>query len=214
MPQAANMPISREPMSVPLRSTHSPRAMSEPAKETNWPGATARRTSMAGPSFVSTSSVHSIMTTASAPRGTTPPVAMAVARAGHDRDLRLDAAGKHLAIEDEAARRAVARARRIARAQGEAVDRGAVERRGIDGCGHIGGEHPAECGGKRNFFSGERRKIERAGEAIARFLGRDDLEELLLERRPAYGVEQRGGRMSALFSAHGKSLISTIAPAG
>jgi hypothetical protein len=31
MPQAASMPISREPIMVPARSSASPRAMSEPA---------------------------------------------------------------------------------------------------------------------------------------------------------------------------------------
>ena len=35
IPQAASMPISREPIIVPARSTTSPRAMSDPALETN-----------------------------------------------------------------------------------------------------------------------------------------------------------------------------------
>ena len=48
----------------------------------NWPGATVRRRSMAGAPSPSTSSVCSIMTTASAPRGTMPPVAIVVAEPG------------------------------------------------------------------------------------------------------------------------------------
>ena len=39
--------ISREPITVPARSTVSPRAMSEPACETNWPGKALRLISTA-----------------------------------------------------------------------------------------------------------------------------------------------------------------------
>ena len=77
IPHAASMPISREPRTVPIRMSISSRAMSEPAKETNCPGAGARRNQIA-PS-PSTGSVCSIMTTASAPRGIGPPVAIGVA---------------------------------------------------------------------------------------------------------------------------------------
>ena len=80
-PLAASMPISREPMRIPRRSKVSPRAMSEPAKDTNCPGPTVRRNSIAG-AGPSSNSVCSIMMTASAPRGSTPPVAMAVAVPG------------------------------------------------------------------------------------------------------------------------------------
>ena len=48
----------------------------------NCPGAAARRTSMAGVAASPTRSVCSIITTASAPRGTTPPVAIVVAEPG------------------------------------------------------------------------------------------------------------------------------------
>ena len=48
----------------------------------NWPGAAARRTSIAGLCASSSRSVCSIITTASAPRGITPPVASAVAVPG------------------------------------------------------------------------------------------------------------------------------------
>ena len=56
--------------------------MSLPAKPMNWPGAKARESWITGPSAASSSSVHSIMATASAPRGIMPPVAMAVAVPG------------------------------------------------------------------------------------------------------------------------------------
>ena len=70
------MPISREPITVPARNSASPRAMSEPAQDTNCPGEAARRISIArGPAGW----VCSTMTTASAPRGTGPPVAIEVA---------------------------------------------------------------------------------------------------------------------------------------
>ena len=97
----------------------------------NCPGAAARRRSIAGaPSSIS--SVCSIITTASAPRGITPPVAIAVAVPGVTVELRRMAAGEHLGIEREAARRRVARAGGVGGAQREAVDIGAVERRHVD----------------------------------------------------------------------------------
>src|SRR5712691_4158985 len=75
-PQAANMPISREPIMVPARNSASPRAMSDPAYDTNCPGEGARRISIArSPAGW----VCSTMTMASAPRGSGPPVAIDVA---------------------------------------------------------------------------------------------------------------------------------------
>jgi hypothetical protein len=68
-PQAASIPSSRELMRCLRRSTASPRAISGPANETDCPRPTTRRTTIAGPSGVSNTSVCSIITTASAPRG-------------------------------------------------------------------------------------------------------------------------------------------------
>ena len=48
----------------------------------SWPLAAARRSAMTGAASASISSVCSIITTASAPRGMTPPVAIAVAVPG------------------------------------------------------------------------------------------------------------------------------------
>jgi hypothetical protein len=76
------MPISRLVICAPARSSASPRAMSLPAKPMNWPGAKARESWITGPSPASSNSVHSIMATASAPRGIMAPVAMAVAVPG------------------------------------------------------------------------------------------------------------------------------------
>ena len=70
------MPISRAPMMAPARTSVSPRAMSDPAWEMNCPGRAARRISMASDPR---GCVCSIMITASAPRGSGPPVAMDVA---------------------------------------------------------------------------------------------------------------------------------------
>ncbi len=72
---AASTPVSREVSRVRRCSTVSPAAMSVPAKLMALPGATARCTSMPP----SRGMVCSTITTASAPRGITPPVAMGVA---------------------------------------------------------------------------------------------------------------------------------------
>ena len=86
-PTAASMPISREVSTWPARSTVSPRARSLPAKAMNWPETAGRRTAIAGMPLSlspspSTVSVCSTMTTASAPRGAMPPVAIRVAVPG------------------------------------------------------------------------------------------------------------------------------------
>ena len=75
-PMAASNAISREPSLVPSRSTVSPAAMSDPAPEIAVPAATACRISTIPDSG---HSVHSTITTASAPRGIIAPVAIVVA---------------------------------------------------------------------------------------------------------------------------------------
>ena len=79
------MPISRDVSTWPARNTVSPRARSLPAKAMNCPDAAARRTSMTVVLPRSRVSVCSTMTTASAPRGTMPPVAINVAVPGSNR---------------------------------------------------------------------------------------------------------------------------------
>ena len=192
--------------------------MSEPAYETNCPGAAARRTSIAGAPVSSTSSVCSIITTASAPRGTTPPVAMVVAVPGVTVERRRMAAHDDFAIEREPARRGVGRAGEIGGAQRKAVDIGAVERRHVDRRQHVVRQHAAERRGDRNAFRGQRRQIEMARKSRTRFVGGDDFEELLLPRRAAHGGDQL---LLGLFPrwgtrpvAHGHALITTSVPGG
>ena len=75
MPHAASVPVSRADRRVPARTTVSPRATSLPAKLIIAPGAAGRVTRTRSPSR----SVSSTITTPSAPRGSTPPVAMTAA---------------------------------------------------------------------------------------------------------------------------------------
>ena len=80
-PTAASMPISRAVRTLPRRSTVSPRAMSLPAKAIELPG--DRRPQRPGcVPVASSSSVCSTISTASAPRGSMPPVAITVAVPG------------------------------------------------------------------------------------------------------------------------------------
>ena len=76
-----------------------------PHRRRTGPARDARRTSIAGTDRSSTSSVCSIITTASAPRGTTPPVAIVVAEPGSDLERRRMPAHDHLAVETKPARR-------------------------------------------------------------------------------------------------------------
>ncbi len=80
-PTAASMPISREVRTAPARRTVSPRPMSPPAAASAAPGATGRRSSIQRPPSGegAVGSVCSIIVTASAPRGSMPPVAISVA---------------------------------------------------------------------------------------------------------------------------------------
>ena len=73
------MAISREVRSWPARTAVSPRARSDPAKAMNLPGAAGRRTSTSVRPSSRRTSVCSTIATASAPRGSMPPVAISVA---------------------------------------------------------------------------------------------------------------------------------------
>ena len=164
------------------------------------------------------------MTTASAPRGSTPPVAMAVAVPGATSILRRMAAGDHFGVERQPLRRDVACAGAVGRAQREAVDVGAVERRRIDRGHDVFGEHAVERLGKRHVFAGERREIEVPLETRARLLRRNDFEELLLPRRRAHPRNQvalgLGTRLlltahsSVSFFFYGHGLTATVVPSG
>jgi hypothetical protein len=117
----------------------------------------------------------------------TPPVAIAVAVPG---------------VEGEGLGLKIAGARRIRRPQGKPVDIRAIERRRIDRGDHVMRQHAPERGGKRDAFRRERRQIDRACKARARFVGGHDLEKLLLPRGRAHARQQILLR-SRLRLAHG-----------
>ncbi len=131
------------------------------------------------------------MTTASAPRGMMPPVAMAVAVAPPTSSIGAWPQAITSALSVSTFGRAVAGAERVERAHGEAVDIGAVERRRIGERDHVVRQHAAERVGKRaRVRPASGVKVDAAAEARARLLGRYDFEELLLPRRGAHAREQ------------------------
>ena len=101
----------------------------------NCPGDTARRSSMAG--TLSISSVCSIITTASAPRGTTPPVAMVVAVPGLTSTFGAWPQAITSALSASCFGAPSRGAGGVGGAQREAVDVGAVERRHVDRRGQV-----------------------------------------------------------------------------
>jgi hypothetical protein len=136
-------------------------------------------------------------------------------RTGLDLERRRMPAGDHFAVETKAARRGVARPRGVDRAQREAVDVGAIERRHVDRRGDVMREHTAERGRERDRLVRKRREIQVPGKAHARFLGGDHFEKLLL----ASGPPDRGDQVMlgrARFDAcrHGQGLITTSLPGG
>jgi hypothetical protein len=139
--------------------------------------------------------------------------------AGLDLERRRMPAGDHLAVETKAARRGIARARSVGRAQREAVDVGAIERRHIDRRGDVMREHATERGRERDRLGRKRRRIEVPGEARARFLGRHDFEELFLARSAADRGQDVGGAIALggfrfETRSHGQGLITTSLCAG
>ena len=143
---------------------------------------------------LSISSVCSIITTASAPRGTTPPVAMVVAVPGLTSTFGAWPQAITSALSESCFGASSARARGVGGAQREAVDIGAVERRHVDRRGEIGGQHAAERRGKAHALGGQGRAVDMALEALARLFRRDDFEELLLPRGGADRGEQLAPR--------------------
>ena len=160
----------------------------------------------------SISSVCSIITTASAPRGITPPVAIVVAVPG----ATSSAGGWPQAItsrvETQPARRACRWRRRCRRraARSRRHWRGrTAARRSARRC-------RAPARGRARAASAtrlgrQRRQIEMPREARARLLGRDDFEELLLPRGAADGGEQIAARRDVGVRAcrHGQGLTTT-----
>ena len=96
-------------------------------------------------------SACSTMTTASAPRGIMPPVAIGAASpgrivVGHDAGVNL------LVREPHGARRFLGRAKGVFGDHGEAVDVGAIERRNVDRRHDVGRQHAAQRRVQRNPF--------------------------------------------------------------
>ncbi len=158
----------------------------------NCPLATARRRSIAGAASSSISSVCSIITTASAPRGMTPPVAIAVAVPGVTSIAGCTPQAITSALSARRRGARVAGAGGVGGAHRKAVDIGAIERRRIDRRDHVGGKHARRA--PRRAARSRRRSGERSMhglEAPARLCGRDHFEELLLPRGAPHRVEDR-----------------------
>jgi hypothetical protein len=200
------MPISREPMRAPWRSSVSPRAMSDPAQFDRGCRPLLDKLGL----FDHHHRVGAARNDA----------------AGCDRcrrprqhlDGRLDAARHDFGVEHEPPHRIGAGAGKIGGAHRKTVDIGTIERRRIDRRDHIGREHTAERCGEWNGLAGKRRTIDRGIEAPPRLLGRDHFEELLLPRGALDRVEDRGVRVfqhflrAGRFLTHGQGLTATGVP--
>ena len=110
---------------MPANSTVSPLPMSVPANDTAAPGVRARRTTTVAPA--SSRSVSSTASTASAPRGSMPPVAIGVAVPRTTSSAGATPVGNRLGVHAQAQRRLLAGAERVLRAHREAVEVRAVE---------------------------------------------------------------------------------------
>ena len=105
--------------------------------------------------MLSISSVCSIITTASAPRGTTPPVAMVVAVPGFTSTLGAWPQAITSALSASCFGAPSAAPAVVGGAQRKAVDIGAVERRHVDRRGEIVRQHAAERRRERHALGGQ-----------------------------------------------------------
>ncbi len=140
------------------------------------------------------SSVCSIITTASAPRGMTPPVAIAVAVPGVTSIAGCNAAGDHFGIEREPFRGAPSLAPAVSAAR--TAKPSTLER--SNGGASTGATTSAASTRDSAAASGtvsppQRRAIDARFEAPARLGGGDHFEELLLPRGALDRVENRRG---------------------
>ncbi len=180
----------------------------------NWPGAAARRRSIAA-SALSTSSVCSTITTASAPRGTTPPVAMVVAVPRSTPDAgawphTTTSALRRSRFGDASLAPTVSAARN---AKPSTLERsnGGTSIGAVTSCAST---RPSDAR-ERDALRRQRRKIDMARKPRARLFGGDDFEELLLPRGAADHLDEVvtcGTLVQAI--AHGHGLIMTSLPAG
>ena len=167
---------------LPGRSTVSPAVMSVPANDTPLPAVTA----LATRSSRSRTSACSTITTASAPRGTMPPVAIDTAVARRESTVRGTTPVWIIFVAEADARGDfLRRAERVLGDDGEAIDVRAIERRHVDRRDDVGRQHPAEGGVEWDALDAARREVERRLEAALGFVAIEDLEELLLLRHRA-----------------------------
>ncbi len=180
----------------------------------NWPGAAARRRSIAGVRAFHQLGLLDHHDRVGAARHHT---------AGGDggRGTEVDAgrrrmtAHHHLGIEAKPLRRCIARADRIGGAQRKAVDVGAIERRNVDRRLDVVRKHAPERCGEGDALRRQWRKVDMARETRARLFGGNDFEELLLPRGAADHLDEVvtcGTLVQAI--AHGHGLIMTSLPAG
>ena len=139
---------------------------------------------------LSISSVCSIITTASAPRGTTPPVAMVVAVPGATSSFgawpqAITSALSVICFGAPSLAPAVS-AERSAKPSTLARSNGGTSSGATTSCAST---RPSACASV-DALAGQRREIEPAFEAAARLLGGHHFEELLLPRRLAHRGEQ------------------------
>ena len=170
----------------------------------NCPGVTPRRSSIAG--MLSISSVCSIITTASAPRGTTPPVAMVVAVPGFTSILGAWPQAITSALSASCFGAPSAAPAGVGGAQREAVDVGAVERRHVDRRGEIVRQHAAERGCERYAFGGQGARDRDAPRSASSPPRRRRLRGTAPAARPA-------GRRRAARSRRASGLASLMATA-
>ena len=142
-PQAASMPISREPIALALAQQRLA-ARDVGAGIGDELARRRRRGGSRSPARVSISSVCSIITTASAPRGTTPPVAMVVAVPGATSTFGAWPQAITSALSASCFGAPSLAPDGVGGAQREAVDIGAVERRHVERRDHVMRQHAAE----------------------------------------------------------------------
>ena len=188
------MPISREPITVPACKSVSPRAISDPAKDTNCPGETARRTSIASSPK---GCVCSTIATASAPRGIGPPVAIGVAVLGKTGWVSAVPHAITSPVQRRARGRKLGGRSEIARSHCKSIDARTIERRHVDWRNNVPRQRTAERFRKLPLLDG-RLPWEQCGlEALNSFLTRQDCEELIL----IDAVSALRQRMSLVMSA-------------
>jgi hypothetical protein len=120
------------------------------------------------------------MITASAPRGTMPPVAISVAVPSRTEMRRLRSGRQHLRVEAQQAWRLVRRA----------VHAGAIEAGDVHGCEHVARQHTASGTGQDHNLLAKGFEVEVRAEAPLGLVSRDDVEKLVLTRRPPEGLDR------------------------